>query len=194
VLKKYSEIEHKTLEENTHVIDPFVKQSNVTLDSPALEVMTDFQQVIPATITPDLDIESASSRMKSAKIRLLFVTNEADAIIGLITATDLFGEAPVKLSQELRIPRNELKVAQIMTSFYKLTAIPFESVEKATVGNIVKSLDEFGRQHTLVLGHDKNGNEIISGMFSNSQIGRQLGLDVEQMLGGTKTLTDLINA
>jgi CBS domain-containing protein len=195
MLTKFSELEHKSITENTTMVDPFLKDNNVTLEAPATSVMTDFQHIIPASIASDLTIDSACERMKAAKIRLLFVTNsDGDTIVGLITATDLFGTTPVKLSQELRVPRNELKIAQIMTPYYKLTAIPFEHVEKAQVGHVVKSLHEFGRQHTLVVDTNEEGNEVIRGMFSNNQICRQLGLDVQQILGGTTSLVDLIIA
>ncbi len=194
MLTKYTQLEHKTIDENTFIVDPFIKDNNVTLESPAIKVMTDFQHIIPATITADLTIDSACERMKAAKIRLLFVTDESNKIVGLITATDLLGEAPVKLSQELRVPRAELKVSQIMTSYFKLTAIPIEKVEASKVGHIVTTLASLGRQHTLVVEKNQLGEEVIRGMFSNNQICRQLGLDASQILGGSRTLVDLIQA
>ena len=194
MLDNFSQLDHVTIQQDTQVVDPFIKDNNVTLDSEAINVMTDFQHIIPASIQSDLTIDSACERMKAAKIRLLFVTDETDAVVGLITATDLLGEAPVKLSQELRIPRAELKVSQVMTSYHKLTALPVDKVMSSKVGHIVKTLHEFGRQHTLVVETLDSGKEVVRGMFSNNQICRQLGLDVSEILGGRKTLLDLINS
>lgn len=42
-----------------------------------------------------------------------------------------------------------------------------------------------GRQHALVIDHDRDGGQTIRGMLSTSQIGRQLGqaIDTAEVAG-----------
>ena len=49
-------------------------------------------------------------------------------------------------------------------------------VLRADVGQIVETLKESGRQHALVVDADINGRQMVRGVFSASQIARQLGI------------------
>lgn len=153
----------------------------VHLDDPATDVMTDFEFVKPVTVRPDMPIDDALELMKRAGVRLLLVTSEAEAIIGLITARDIMGERPIKLAQETRVQRSGIRVDQIMTPQAEITGLNMVSVRNARVGHIVETLRRLERQHVLVLEVDKHTKkQRVRGLFSTSQIGRQLGLDLTQ--------------
>ena len=83
----------------------------VTLKSPAIEVMTDLNRVGAATITADVPIAIAERSMKVHAVRSLMVIDEARRLLGVITATDLLGEKPLKLSWERGLRRGEITVA-----------------------------------------------------------------------------------
>jgi len=56
--------------------------------------MTDFRRVTPATVRPDATLSEANKIMISRGVRLLFVAELDDVIIGVITARDTMGERP----------------------------------------------------------------------------------------------------
>ncbi|MDN5871183.1 MAG: CBS domain-containing protein [Nitrococcus sp.] len=155
-------------------------------NSPAVEVMTDFRIVHPITIPPDVSIDTALEKMKQAGVRLLLVVNEQQVIIGVITARDIQGERPVKLVQETRIPHSAIHADAIMTPQPEIIGLNMISVRNAVVGHIVETLRQLERQHVLVLEiDDVTKSQTVRGLFSTSQIRRQLG---------EKVLADIVPA
>src|SRR5258706_2860332 len=71
----------------------------VSLDDPAFSVLTDLTQVTPASIGPERRIDHAHAMMLERRVRLLFVMEER-FVVGVITATDLLGEKPMRFVQE----------------------------------------------------------------------------------------------
>ena len=61
----------------------------------------------------------------------------------------------------------------------RLDAFEMRHVEKAKVGHIVSSLQQSRRNHALVVQHDADGQSEIRGIFSLSQIARQLGVPLQ---------------
>jgi CBS domain-containing protein len=146
--------------------------SRVTRDSPALDVMTDLARVSPATIRPQAPLAGANQFMSTRGVRLLLVVDERDVILGLITATDLLGERPMQAATERGLRRDELSVADVMTPAAQIEVIVLADVEASRVGHVLETLRRLGRQHALVVDR---GNT-VRGIFSISQIARQLGL------------------
>ncbi len=148
-------------------------------DDPATTVMTDFRQVAPITIEPYHRIDAALNKMKVAGVRLLLVADEDDNIIGVITAADILGERPIKLIQESRISRQNIRVDMIMTPVEQIEALRMVSVRNAIVGQIVDTLRALRRHHVLVVEIDPaNDQPKIRGLFSTSHISRLLGRDI----------------
>ncbi|MFO1316973.1 MAG: CBS domain-containing protein [Burkholderiales bacterium] len=151
----------------------------VTLDSPALDVMTDFAQVTAATIERSASLATANDYMVTRGVRSLFVVAPDGRLAGLITTTDLLGEAPVRASHARGIKRHELTVGDVMTPAEGIVALKLEDVRSAKVGHIVASLKQAGRHHELVAETLPGGEVRIRGMFSVSQIARQLGMPLQ---------------
>lgn len=152
---------------------------HVILESPALDVMTNLRRINAAVIAPDATMESANSYMIQRGVRLLFIVNRDHMLVGLITATDILGEKPVRFIQERRVKHNEILVLDIMTPLEGLEAIPIEEVAHAKVGNVVSSLRDSSRQHTLVI--EKSVDDMpptICGIFSLTQIEKQLDMTI----------------
>jgi CBS domain containing-hemolysin-like protein len=150
----------------------------VTAASPALEAMTDLAQVDAVRIAPGLTIDMALERMRAAGVRLLFVNNPADEVIGVITLSDIQGEKPVRFQHDMGVGRGEVLVRDIMTPREQVDALQFDDVQRARVGDVVATLRHLGRQHALVVER-VGGRERIRGLFSTSRIGRQLGTPLE---------------
>jgi CBS domain-containing protein len=152
----------------------------VKYDSPAVAVMTDLCQVPAATIRADATAAQASQAMIARGVRLLLVVDAAGFVEGVITARDTMGEKPVKMLEEKGGKHNELLVADLMTPRSKIEALDMASVLKSMVGHIVTTLRESARQHALVIDKDPiNGEERIRGVFSATQIARQLGISIQ---------------
>ncbi len=155
-----------------------ISPPRVTLDSPALSVMTDFSQTPAATIEPEVGVEYANDYMKRRGVRALLVTEADGGVIGILTATDVLGEKPVKLALERGVKRREIRVADIMTPRALLELLAFEDISQVRVGHIVATLRQAGRQHFLVAERSSSG-ERVRGIFSLSQIARQLGVSLQ---------------
>ncbi len=152
----------------------------VTVASPALEVMTDLRQVSAATVGPSETISQASQKMIARRVRLLLVVGAQGVIEGLITARDTMGEKPVRLLQERRGSKfGELTVKDLMVPRNSIDVLDIETVMRAEVGSIIETLKNNGRQHALVVERDTvGGGEIVRGIFSATQIARQLGVAI----------------
>jgi len=156
------------------------RQTSVSLNNPASIVMTDFSQISPFSIEPTATIEDTNAKMIACGVRLLFVLDSDDGLIGLITATDVLGEKPVKFIQEHGVKREDIMAKDIMTPHDDLQALQMSDIKNACVGDIVQTMKTFDRQHILVVDKDgPNGKETIHGLFSTSQIERQLEMNIE---------------
>ncbi|MDD3433720.1 MAG: CBS domain-containing protein [Tepidiphilus sp.] len=149
----------------------------VTLESPAIEVMTDLERVHPATAHPDESLVTAEERMIRRGVRLLFVLDPSGTLSGILTANDLLGEKPMRFAHESHLKREEVLVRHIMTPFAQVDAILLEDILHAKVGNVVATLQECGRHHLLV-AQQRDGRVSIRGIFSVTQIARQLGTEI----------------
>lgn len=153
---------------------------SVTPDSPALDAMTDLTRVKAVTIAPDTAIDTALQKMIHAEVRLLLVIDADSTLLGIITARDIMGEKPVSLMARRQLVRHDILVEHIMTPRDKLRVLRLEEVRHARVGDLILTLKEAEAQHTLVAEPSATGQgEIIRGIFSTTQIGRQLGMDIQ---------------
>lgn len=161
-----------------HVYPPFGAKV-VTPEDPAMAVMTDLRQVRAITIAPDNSIDFAVELMKHAGVRMLVVAGNDRQLAGLITVRDIMGEKPISIMSETRILRHEIQVQQIMTPLSHLDPFKFSDIEHATVKDVILKLKQAGRQHAIVVEPEENGQSYcLRGIFSSTQIGRQLGMEI----------------
>jgi CBS domain-containing protein len=156
----------------------------VTPDSPAVEVLTDLTHVKPATTHPQTLAREAEQQMIVKGVRMLFVVSEMPVVEGLITAADIRGDQQMRLVHERRVAFDELTVADLMTPLAMLDTIEFGQLRSARVGNIIATLKRIGRHHLLVIESvGAGGPGRVRGVFSRSQIERQLGtaIDIAQI-------------
>ncbi len=165
--------------------------ARVNLDSPAAETMTDFNRVTAVTIDPGAPIDDANRKMIENGIRLLLVVECPDTVRGIITASDILGEKPTQIVQERGVRHSEIAVRDIMTPHELLEVVHVRDVLGARVGHIVATLPRARRQHAMVIEpNDGDSCQAVRGLFSASQIARQLGVPVH--IGGiVQTLTEI---
>lgn len=152
---------------------------HVTADNPALDVMTDLQRVKAVTIVDGASLDNAHQRMIHTGVRLLLVLDRNGAVVGLITDRDLMGEKPMTMAAREHISHDQLRVEHIMTSAAEVQVMDMREVERARVSDVVQALREADRQHALVVEHDTHGGPVVRGVFSLSQIGRQMGTELK---------------
>jgi len=158
---------------------PVVGPKPVKTDMPAIDVMTDLRQVAAAMIRADATLAQANRTMIARGVRLLLVVSVIGEVEGLITAHDIQGERPVNLMRERGGKHTELTVADLMTPRAAIQVLTIESVLRAEVGHVIATLKDAGRQHALVVDKDPlTGEDFVRGIFSATQIGRQLGMPI----------------
>jgi CBS domain-containing protein len=150
----------------------------VTLDDPAFAVMTDLRNIPAASTAPAEPISKAHALMIQRGVRLLFVLAADKTLQGVITATDLLGEKPIRFMQERGVAHGEITVADIMTPASMLEAIPVQDVAQMRVGHIVATHKAVRRQHLMVA---EEGGKRVRGLFSAAQVARQLGVELQTM-------------
>lgn len=148
----------------------------VSLDDPAFSVMTDLREVSAVTTRPEESMNRAHQSMKDRGVRLLFVLDAEGALVGVVTATDVLGDKPMRFMQSRGVPHGEITVADIMTPASMLEALMLQDVAQMRVGHVVATFQAVRRQHLMVAEDD---GRRVRGLFSASQVARQLGVELQ---------------
>ena len=152
----------------------------VTLESTALDVMTDLTLVKAATTAPSTSLRQAEQMMIYLGVRMLFVVTDMPSIEGLITTTDLHGERQMRLVHERNLRYDELCVSDVMTGLSMLEAVDLEQMKAARVADVIATLKVFGRNHMLVVERASGrADRRVRGVISRAQIERQLGVPID---------------
>jgi CBS domain-containing protein len=176
MLRHYAPIDSQPMRSRAVVRQPALEPAPaITLEDPALSVMTDLTRVPAVLVDPDVDIEAAMRIMIRRNVRSLFVANVENEILGLITATDVLGEKPLLHLQQYGGRRRDIRVRELMTPHARLEVLPMTEVAHARVGHVLATLQEAGRQHAMVVEDDADGRQVVRGVFSASQLEKQLG-------------------
>ena len=177
--RQYTPLEVRSVRQGALLCNPergFLRR--VGPDDPATQVMTDFMIIPAATVDAFRSIDDAAELMKMRGVRLLFVQTPAGEITGLITETDLIGEKPMHIVRERGISHGEVLVTDIMTPAALFEAVDYEQALHAKTGQIIATIRRLGRQHLMVVEFNPRGAQTIRGLFSLSQIARQLGIEL----------------
>ena len=180
MLRNYSTLPSTLLQAGVGYAQPTqVIPEKATLDDAATSVMTDLTRVTAVIILPGDTVDEAHRRMAQRGVRLLLVVDQDRRVVGLVTATDILGEKPVLAASQRGLRREEVQVRDIMTPQERLQVLGMADVRAAKVGHIVATLQKAGRQHAMVADHDAKGRQTVRGLFSATQIARQLGVVIQ---------------
>lgn len=158
---------------------PTQDQPATTLESPAILVMTDLTRVAAVVASPATTVDEANRYMMRRGVRMLLVLDDQELLTGIVTATDILGEKPVTVARERGVRHSDILVADVMTPASRLDAVDLRTVQGACVGHVVASLQRSRRHHALVIQQDADGGIEVRGVFSLSQIARQLGTPLQ---------------
>ncbi|MBU6257192.1 MAG: CBS domain-containing protein [Burkholderiales bacterium] len=152
----------------------------VTRDSPALAVMTDLTQAMAATTAPSTTLRQAEQIMIFKGVRMLFVVTDMPSVEGLITSVDLRSDRTLQLVHERGLHYDELSVGDVMTPLASVEAIAYERMRTARVGQLIATMQRYGRNHLLVVeAATEDAPQRMRGVISRAQIERQLGERIE---------------
>ena len=150
---------------------------SVDIHSPALAVMTDFQRQPPITVSRDTSLEDANKLMAVSQGHYLLVADEQRHLLGIVTEAGTRGHRPLAAAHRLGVKPAELVVGDVMISKHDdAEVMHLRDVGAARVGNVLAALRELGAPFCLVVDHDEEDHHVLCGVFSLSQIDRQLGL------------------
>jgi CBS-domain-containing membrane protein len=180
MLENYAVIASSLLQAASGFCEPTLTlPERVGLDDSAASVMTDFERVSAVIIRPADALDEAHRRMIQRGVRLLLVVDQNRKVVGLITATDILGEKPLQVIAERGCRREEILVRDIMTPQHRLEVLHMADVRGAKVGHVVATLKKSGRQHAVVVANDARGGHMVRGLFSATQVARQLGVAIQ---------------
>lgn len=188
-MAKYETLPTTTLTKNQTVLRTTKLPELVHLDDPCFLAMTDFNQMKPHTISPHESMDDALNEMKVRGAHLLLVKDKEGLITGVIASEDIMGEKPIQLLQERRLARQDILVNMLMTPIEKIPALDIKTLQHAKVGNIVNTLKTINQHFLLVF--EKNEEEILRGIFTTSQISRQLHQDVADSVAKAQSISEL---
>lgn len=151
----------------------------VTLEDSALSVMTDLKKISVVTVRAKTPMDNAHEKMKRYGVRTLLVLDELDKVLGLLTMTDILGEKPMRFLQHMGGTHADIMVRDIMTPQRQLEVLDMQDVASAKVGQVLATLKAAGRQHAMVVEENAEGSQAICGIFSVTQMARQLGVHVQ---------------
>lgn len=177
MLRDYAPLNFQLLQPGAGYAQPTqVVPDRVTLEDAAVTVMTDFKSVTAIIVLSGDPLDEAHRRMIQRGVRLLLVVDQNRRVVGVITASDILGEKPMQVIGQRGIRREELLVRDVMTPQQALEVLELETIRTARVGHVLATLRRSGRQHAMVVEYDANGRHVIRGIFSATQVARQLGI------------------
>lgn len=177
---EYAELQLLPLKTGSSFVRPVQKLAErVKLSDQAIDVMTDLNKVSVVSVRAKTSMDRANAKMIRYGVRMLLVLDDSEQVAGLLTATDVLGEKPMRFLQNMGGTHADIMVRDIMTTQRELQVLKLDDVQKSKVGTIVASLKKSNRQHALVVAEGADGKQTVCGLFSITQIARQLGAQIQ---------------
>lgn len=163
-------------------------EAHVELTDPAAAVFTDLHVAPGVTVPATEALEDTRRLMQLAGVRMAFVVNAAEAVMGMVTLADLQGERPAQASRMRSVPQRDLTALDVMTPVRQWSAIDADSLARAQVGHVLASFRATGQRYLVVLekviddAQLGTSHRVIRGLFSANRVERALGHPIEEQL------------
>lgn len=159
-----------------HLVHP-EEFGEITLNSPAVSVFTDFKKHMPLVIESDISALQAKYLMQKTHVRLKLAVDRESELLGTISL-DQLSDQNLLIHQTKGLDREDLLVRHLMTPREDIKALEYKELLASTIGDVVETLKKDGVQHFLVIEPNKHQ---IRGIISTSDIARRLHipLDIE---------------
>ena len=176
-----------TLDTTDHLVHP-EEFNEVTLNSPALTIFTDFKKHQPIVIEGDTPAIQAEFLMRKAHVRLKLVVDKNDEMIGTISLNELDEQ---NFIQHLGkgICREDILVKDLMLPRAQIKALSYRELKNSSVDDVVQALKQNHQQHCLVIDPSQHH---IRGIVSASDITRRLHMSL--VIEKAPTFVDIFQA
>jgi CBS-domain-containing membrane protein len=156
----------------------------LSLDTPALEIMTDFSRTPAISILAAIQIDKALKQMIYSSVRLFFVVDRDFNILGSVTSYDIQSEKPMLYLQSRdcsidSCSREDITVQDIMTPVQQWRVINYSVLPYSTLGDIAETFKELGQRHLVVVETPRLGSQVIRGLYSASVLEKVLDMHIE---------------
>jgi len=172
-MRTFHELKTLSLRDYTKLSTPEI--DNLSLESPAINVVTNFESTRPLALELDVGINDALLMMKKAHVRSVIVMDGAEKFRGIISVSDLESRKVLSTAQSQGLRRDDLTIGDVMTPSEKLAGLSMQQISGSCIGDILKTLQDVGSQHMLVV---KPEDRQIGGIISASDIARKLHIPV----------------
>lgn len=162
------------LEATDNIITP-EQFEEINLASPAVEIFTDFKVHKALMIDGDTMAVTALQLMLKTHVRMNIVVAENDDFIGIISTNEL-SEQHIVAKLAKGIAREDILVKDLMIPKSDFHAFDYSELLRASVGDVVSTLENYQLRHCLVLDRESHH---IRGVISTSDIARKLHMNMD---------------
>jgi signal-transduction protein with cAMP-binding, CBS, and nucleotidyltransferase domain len=176
----YEVIPTNVLAPQNVIISPSGLPELVHLKDSAKSIFIDFTKVMPVLVTPQTTIDAALYEMHAKQVQMLLIQEQGN-VVGLISQEDLLSERPIQLMHEKNLTRAETTIDLLMKPRHEILVIDATHLQTAQVGHIINTIKQNATQYIFVI-EEVDDKHLIKGLFSASQIGKQLHIDITSIL------------
>jgi CBS-domain-containing membrane protein len=181
MFETFRHIRLQEISDVNHLLSPEQLQAPISLNSPAIDVITDFLKVKPISISQETQVDEALEWMKNQHVRLLFATGVDNLFSGVVTARDIMGSRVMSYMQTHGLPREYVLVKHVMIPKEQLLALTYEQLKYSKIGDVMLTLKDSGEQHIVVIDESLAQVKRIRGIISASDVSRKLKIGFEIM-------------
>ncbi|MEH6822468.1 MAG: CBS domain-containing protein [Motiliproteus sp.] len=174
-MNHYHELKTVSLDASDQIARP-EQLDEYSLDTPAMAVVTDFQKVQPLMMELDVTLDAARHMMRKVHVRSVLVIDAHENFRGLLTVADLDAQLALSITTTTGVQRNDITIKEMMTPRDALRAVPLAEIQRARIGDLVRTLEHEGTPHVLVVD---TINHQLCGVISASDIARRLKVPVD---------------
>jgi CBS domain containing-hemolysin-like protein len=153
-----------------HLVQP-EEFDDLTPDSPATQILTDFRLYKPYMIDPHLAASEALGMMLAEDVSMKIVVDIEKEFIGVLDRHHLTSENMLLTQMSLGLKHHELLVKDLMHPRSAMLAVDIDQLASAKIGDLVSALKNSHQEYLLVV--DKGAHH-IRGIVSAREISRRL--------------------
>ncbi|MFV8781210.1 CBS domain-containing protein [Microbulbifer sp. SA54] len=146
---------------------------DLSLDSPALNFVTDFKQHHPSILTASVSAMDAAQVLRTGHLTSVLVMDHRGDFIGLLTAEDVSHQRVMQYVAA-GISRHELTVGDLMRTRDRLQQLSFDELKHASIRDVLGTLRRSGQRHCLVVDTDRHQ---VRGLISADEVAARLHME-----------------
>lgn len=156
-----------------HLVQP-TDFEGMTLNSPALTVVTDFKHNQPNIVAASTTARDALDMMQQEQTKLKLVVDHDAELVGLLHL-DQLSDQSIMRRIAFGDSRNDITVADLMRPRERIKALAYQQLQHCSIADVVNTLQSSGEQHCVVV--DRESHQ-IRGVISAQDIARRLRMQL----------------